>query len=77
MCHLAYLFQAMNVIHETFRIPGYRTALAEMHLQLFIPLLKQVLYVMQMNLPDSLKARQDIILKENPEALSFQRYQKS
>nr|XP_020650868.1 maestro heat-like repeat family member 5 [Pogona vitticeps] len=63
---------AMNVIHETFRIPGYRTALAEMHLQLFIPLLKQVLYVMQMNLPDSLKARQDIILKENPEALSFQ-----
>ncbi|KAJ7327301.1 hypothetical protein JRQ81_017060 [Phrynocephalus forsythii] len=63
---------AMNVIHETFHIPGYRTALAELHLQLFIPLLKQVLYVMQVNLPDSLKARQDIILKENPEALSFQ-----
>ncbi|XP_044284349.1 maestro heat-like repeat family member 5 [Varanus komodoensis] len=63
---------AMNVIYETFRIPGYRTALAQMHLQLFIPLLKQVLFVMQLDLPDSLKARQEVILRENPEALSFQ-----
>ncbi|XP_062998669.1 maestro heat-like repeat family member 5 [Elgaria multicarinata webbii] len=62
---------AMNVIYETFRIPGYRAALAEMHLQLFIPLLKQVLYVMQLNLPEALKARQEVILRENPEALSF------
>ncbi|XP_061438958.1 maestro heat-like repeat family member 5 [Rhineura floridana] len=63
---------AMNVIYETFHIPGYRRALAEMHLQLFIPLLKQVLYVMQLDLPDSLKARQEIILRENSSALSFQ-----
>ncbi|KAM6441443.1 maestro heat-like repeat family member 5 [Liasis olivaceus] len=63
---------AMNVIYETFRIPGYRAALAEMHLQLFIPLLKQVLYVMQLNLPEALKTRQEIILRENPTALSFQ-----
>ncbi|XP_063001014.1 maestro heat-like repeat family member 5 [Elgaria multicarinata webbii] len=62
---------AMNVIYETFHIPGYRAALAEMHLQLFIPLLKQVLYVMQLNLPEALKARQEVILRENPEALSF------
>ncbi|XP_060135088.1 maestro heat-like repeat family member 5 [Zootoca vivipara] len=64
---------AMNVIYETFQIPGYRKALAEMHLQLFIPLLKQVLYVMQLDLPDSLKVRQEILLKENTSALSFQR----
>ncbi|XP_062999497.1 maestro heat-like repeat family member 5 [Elgaria multicarinata webbii] len=62
---------AMNVIYETFCIPGYCAALAEMHLQLFIPLLKQVLYVMQLNLPEALKARQEVILRENPEALSF------
>ncbi|KAL8206414.1 UNVERIFIED_CONTAM: hypothetical protein K2H54_002634 [Gekko kuhli] len=64
---------AMNVIHEAFLIPGYRTALVEMHLQLFIPLLKQVLYVMQLDLPESLRARQEFILEENPRALSFQR----
>nr|XP_056711698.1 maestro heat-like repeat family member 5 [Euleptes europaea] len=63
---------AMNVIYETFLIPGYRAALVEMHLQLFIPSLKQVLYVMQLDLPDSLKARQEYILRENPRARSFQ-----
>ncbi|KAG8134271.1 hypothetical protein E2320_007399 [Naja naja] len=64
--------QAMNVIYETFHIPGYRAALGEMHLQLFIPLLKQVLYVMQLELPEALKTRQDLILRENPTALTFQ-----
>ncbi|XP_048364744.1 maestro heat-like repeat family member 5 [Sphaerodactylus townsendi] len=63
---------AMNVIYETFLIPGYRAALVEMHLQLFIPSLKQVLYVMQLDLPESLKARQAFILKETPGARSFQ-----
>ncbi|XP_070805287.1 maestro heat-like repeat family member 5 [Pituophis catenifer annectens] len=63
---------AMNVIYETFHIPGYRAALGEMHLQLFIPLLKQVLYVMQLDLPEALKTRQDLILRENPTALTFQ-----
>lgn len=66
----------MNVIYETFHIPGYRAALGEMHLQLFIPLLKQVLYVMQLDLPEALKTRQDLILRENPTALTFQRYPK-
>ncbi|XP_077157553.1 maestro heat-like repeat family member 5 isoform X2 [Paroedura picta] len=64
---------AMNVIYETFLIPGYRAALMEMHLQLFIPSLKQVLYVMQLDLPESLKARQKSILGGNPRALNFQR----
>ncbi|XP_054846304.1 maestro heat-like repeat family member 5 [Eublepharis macularius] len=63
---------AMNVIRETFLIPGYRAALVEMHLQLFIPSLKQVLYVMQLDLPESLRAQQEFILRENPRALSFQ-----
>ncbi|XP_053111624.1 maestro heat-like repeat family member 5 isoform X3 [Hemicordylus capensis] len=63
---------AMNVIYETFHIPGYRTALAEMHLQLFIPLLKQVLYVMHLEVPEPLRARQECLLRGNPEARSFQ-----
>ncbi|XP_039189808.1 maestro heat-like repeat family member 5 isoform X2 [Crotalus tigris] len=63
---------AMNVIYETFHLPGYRAALAEMHLQLFIPLLKQVLYVKQLDLPEALKTRQELILRENPTALTFQ-----
>lgn len=66
----------MNVIYETFHLPGYRAALVEMHLQLFIPLLKQVLYVEQLDLPEALKTRQELILRENPTALTFQRYQK-
>ncbi|XP_060103441.1 maestro heat-like repeat family member 5 [Heteronotia binoei] len=41
--------------------------------KLFIPSLKQVLYVMQLDLPASLKARQELIMGENPRALSFQR----
>lgn len=75
-CLLFFVFihQAMNVLHEAFLIPGFRAALGEIHLQLFIPSLTQVLYVMQLELPEALKARQEAILKGNPQALSFQRY---
>ncbi|XP_053111631.1 maestro heat-like repeat family member 5 isoform X7 [Hemicordylus capensis] len=70
--HAMRIERAMNVIYETFHIPGYRTALAEMHLQLFIPLLKQVLYVMHLEVPEPLRARQECLLRGNPEARSFQ-----
>ncbi|XP_066488283.1 maestro heat-like repeat family member 5 [Tiliqua scincoides] len=62
---------AMNVLYETFSIPEYRMALVEMRLQLFIPLLRQVLYVMQLELPEPLQARQDLVLRGDPAALSF------
>ncbi|KAJ6658601.1 hypothetical protein lerEdw1_019989 [Lerista edwardsae] len=62
---------AMNVLYETFSIPEYRAALVEMRLQLFIPLLRQVLYVMQLDLPEPLQARQEFIRRGNPTAPSF------
>lgn len=64
----------MNVLYETFSIPEYRAALVEMRLQLFIPLLRQVLYVMQLDLPEPMHAREDFVMRGNPTARSFRRY---
>ncbi|KAH0620299.1 hypothetical protein JD844_020497 [Phrynosoma platyrhinos] len=60
---------AMNVIYESFGIPGYRLALVEMHPQLFIPMLRQVCYVRQLALPKALQARQEDIMSTSVEIM--------